>query len=273
MASEARVRNCAFVMLDVLGFKAKLNGPGRADEFRRFVAVVEELKSAFDSRPSGDINDLLRRPDERALLYSDTLIYWQDIGPEIPAPDALVSAAAFTMRTICAGLENGFLLRGAIAVGELLTCEVPEAIGGPVVNECALHYELGNWCGCHLAPSAATVLESTPSHRQHRTGPRFVRCRMPIVSKTGATLFSEQWVVRWLDYQAESLPQHAQYLFDGPLKEGILSARLAGQDERSAVRRYFVEFMRRYAEANPAAREKISATLATIAPDFSDGSA
>lgn len=268
MASGFRSRECAFVMLDVLGFKAKLNSPNRIQEFQRFASVAEQLQTAFDCRPSGDVNDLLRRPDERALLYSDTLIYWQDAGGELTAPDALVSASAFAMRTICAGLETGFLLRGAIASGQLLTYDVPEAIGGPVVNECAQHYELGNWCGCHLTPSACAVLASTPGNRQHRTGPRFARYRMPFVSKTGEVLMSEQWAVRWLDYQAEMLPKNAQYLFDGELKSRILGAREASQDEQLVVRQYFANLLRRYALENPIARGKVSSTLTAIAPDL-----
>jgi hypothetical protein len=268
MADGIRERNCAFVMLDVLGFKNKLNGPSRVEEFQRFVEVVEQLKRAFDSKATGDIGDLLKRRDERALLYSDTLIYWQDLASDMTAPDTLVSAAAFAMRTICAGLESGFMLRGAIAFGELLTCDNPEALGGPVVNECAQHYELGNWCGCHLTPSAVKVLDSTPAERKARTGPRFAKYRMPVVTKTNEIFFSEQWAVRWLDYQAEMLPRHAQYLFEGELKFRIHKARERREDERRAVKEYFVGFLKRYEQANPVAKGKVAATILAVAPEF-----
>ena len=66
------------------------------------------------------------------------------------------------------------------------------------------------------------------------------------------------------------LPQNAQYLFDGALKSRILNAREAGQDEQLAVRRYFVEFLRQYALANPVARAKVVSTIAAIAPDLAD---
>ncbi len=263
MATGFRRRNCALVMLDVLGFKHKLDGPDRVAEFERFVAIVEEVLGAFDSKftPPNPMVGLLRSSDERALLGSDTLVYWQDVSDEVPPCDALVSAATFAIRAIGRGLENGFLLRGAMAVGELLTYDSPEAIAGPVVNECAQEYEAGNWCGCHLTPSASAVLKSTPIDRQHRTVPRFKRFKMP---RKNEALSSEQWVLSWVDYLAQILPQYAPYLLDSDLKARILNSREAGQDEQVAIRQFFLERLRLYGDANPIARAKIEATIASI---------
>jgi hypothetical protein len=266
MATGFRVRNCALSMLDVLGFKHKLDGPDRIAEFERFVAIVEEVRGAFDSNftPPNPLVGLLRSSDERALLWSDTLIYWKDIGQETTDADALVSAATFAIRVIGRGLENGFLLRGAMSVGELLTYDNPEAIAGPVVNECAQQYEAVDWYGCHLAPSACAVLDSTPADQQGRTGPRFKKYRLP---RKGGIPPAEEWAVCWLDYLARILPQYATAVPDGALKSRILDAREAARDEHLAVRQFFIEQMRQYANENPAARGKVEATFAAIAQD------
>jgi hypothetical protein len=133
------ILDCAFVMLDVLGFKYKLNGSNRTREFSEFLTIVADAVRAFGGQTTGDIFDLLRNPHEKCLQYSDTLIYWQEITPSIPAHDAIVSAGAVVHRVTFHALERGFLLRGALSRGELLLSDAPSAIAGPVINECATH--------------------------------------------------------------------------------------------------------------------------------------
>jgi len=281
MVTGFRTRRCAIAMLDVLGFKHKLNGPNRVAEFERFVGVVEEVRGAFDPNcaPPTPLVGLLRNSAERALLWSDTLVYWQDISDEVPAHDALVSAATFAIRAIGRGLENGFLLRGAIAVGELLTYDSPEAIAGPVVNECAQQYEAVDWCGCHLASSACSVLESTPASQQSRTGLRFKKYRLPRKRTTACctnilaglmppclrSAPAEEWAVCWLDYLAGILPQYAMAMADGGLKARILNSREGGGDEQLAVRQFFIERLQQYADENPVAQGKVRATIGCTA--------
>jgi hypothetical protein len=251
---------CALAMIDALGFKQKLDGVSRLDEFSRFLRVVEDLKRTFDSRPSDDVNDLLRRPDERVFLFSDTLLYTQGYATDVLPADALVSAATFVLRAIGQGLESGFLLRGSIACGEILTCDDPEAIAGPVINECALHYEIGNWVGCHLAPSAVEVMNNAPADRKERVDRRFRPLQMPVITKSGIAVESTQYALPWLDFQATIVAEHARYLFDGEMKSRVMAAIERGSNPREAARQYFLELLDEYATHNPNAWSKVEAT-------------
>lgn len=252
---------CAFTMLDVLGFKNKLNSPDRARIFGDFIDITKDMYRTFDSKPSGDVLDLLRSGDEKVLLYSDTLIYFKAISSTTLPCDALVSAATFATRVISGCLEKQLLTRGTIAVGEIFYNKEPEVIAGPVVNEAAQHYEIGDWIGCHLAPSAVTVLDSVPDDRKPRTLSRFTEYSMPVVTKSGEVVRSRQWGLRWLEYQCEHMAEYSQYLYDGDLKSTIIAAKAAGTTEADATLQYYLNLLKKYSVGNPQAKAKVENTI------------
>jgi len=255
---------CALAMVDVLGFKAKMDAPDKHATFETFLRIVNELHNVFGYEPTGDAWDLLRRGDVRVFLYSDTLVFFQVISDEVPACDALVTAGTFAARAITEGLDNGLLLRGSLSVGNLLFSSKPSAIAGPVINECAMHYELGQWVNCHLTPSAVAVMQNAPPDRLERMKSRFAEYDMPIMSETGAVLSSRQIATRWLPFLAEILPDHFGALYDSPLRTQMETYKMSNKPMSDAVIEYFRNRLTDYALKNPVAMNKVEATLKTF---------
>jgi hypothetical protein len=257
--------NCAFAMMDVMGYKAKLNGSDRTAEFARFLELREETDSVFGANFTGGIEDFLKIPGQHFLLYSDTLIFYQPKSNEILPCDALVSASVFSMRVIAAGLERGFLLRGAIAYGELLRSG--DSIAGPVVNECAEHYEATQWAGCHICPSGADVLDNAPKSKKERVGKYFEEIDVPFRTKTGLIVPSKRWAVNWIMCQSRILPPKVDSIIGDELKQKMREYGAKGNMSDGVIA-YFAGLLHKYAKANPEADEKVRLTLQVMAPSW-----
>jgi hypothetical protein len=246
-------------ILDALGFKARLNAPNRVTDLQTFLGIVEQSVRLYDRQASGDGYDLLRDPGQRLLLFSDTLVFYQETSATIPIYDAIVTAAAFAIFVLTNGLEQGFLLRGAISCGELLVCDRPEAVAGPVVNECAQHYELADWAGCHLTPSAEAVVDQAPSNRAARIARFFTPGIVPI--RQASLLSKPRLVIPWAQYQMNNLPDMLDALEDCPLKRRLLAAREREGNLSQATGAYFRELLEAYARDNAQAVQKVQNTL------------
>jgi hypothetical protein len=226
------------------------------------------MQDLFGGKMTGSFNDLLRTRRAHLLLYSDTLVYWREVADGGGEEEALVDAVVVAIRVICSGLAAGFMLRGAISFGELLTCESPEALAGPVVNECAEHYELGDWCGCHLAPSAAKLVDGHAATRDDKLLERVAKIRVPLKSKAFGDC-DVRWAVSWLDYQSNESPKYVKSQKDRDLKKRIEGAGSNIDAQKRAVKEHFVELLNEYARSNPIAKTKVDLTIRAIAPEFS----
>lgn len=207
------------VLLDVLGFKDKTNGPDRKKVFSDFLEVVEDKSKVFGAKNTGSVYDLIRSDNTDFVLYSDTLVYYQTETEGYLPCDLLVGGAAFVNNSMSHLLELGMVVRGAMSYGEVMISDKPQAICGPAINEAASEYEATEWVGCHLTDSADSVLKTAPSHKQDRVDTYFQPCDIPF-KKVPKNRFS----VAWLRCLANHAIEHHKYYYDGELKDRILAA-------------------------------------------------
>ena len=85
---------------------------------------------------------------------------------------------------------------------------------------------------------------------------------MPVVTRTGEVIFSQQWGLRWLEKRCECISEYAKYLNSGDLASCVMAARESGANEADATRQFYIDNMRRYAANNPKAKTKVDNTLA-----------
>ena len=200
-AEEPQVQQVALALFDVLGFGARMASDGLArlmETYSKLIArvlVVEELRcNALLKVDEATYNPAMFTLPVRYAYFSDTLLLWVPLAQYYVAP-FLGRCAEF----VCAAIEMGVPVRGAISIGPAaLHRPTSTYLGEPLVEAARLE-AAQEWLGAALGRS------TTWPPFVHELDPRLV---VPIVPphKPGAEEWLGSlvldWPRRWRDTRA-----------------------------------------------------------------------
>lgn len=193
ITSEAEV----VVFLDYLGIKNKctdelkewlqqrnriisiVENEYKTDERNRINAVKKNIVALSTNGMSNNLNEYKKLPIKTRIkvqealkneivemkvdTFQDTIMLTFPIGKienikDIQAKKILPVRNAI-MRIINLSIEKGYLIRGAMSMGEFLYDDEMSTIVGEAVNDAHKYHEKGNWCGLVVTPSARPLIE------------------------------------------------------------------------------------------------------------------
>lgn len=136
----------AICILDALGTKGiwkKKNPENVIENWEKFVNIVD----------TGIKKD--KNFETNFYAFSDTIII--TVSGNLPIEKVLNRLSVIVLSSITFGLPYGIFLRGCISIGDFYESE--KMILGPAIDEASQHYEIANWLGVHLTPSAFSVVD------------------------------------------------------------------------------------------------------------------
>lgn len=144
---------------------------------------VQELRSVFSNKDIEYPHELVKR-----------------INPCYHASVYLPHIAVFLDWLISAGLKQGLLLRGALAIGDYVVGSTEAGsiiLVGPAVSDAASWYEKADWFGVVLTPSCGMVLMNLAERKSKRQNIDirrwFVKHNVALKGKEKMDLWSLSW--------------------------------------------------------------------------------
>lgn len=137
----------AICILDALGTKGvwkQRNPESVIENWENYVNAVERNLKISNNQINYNI-----------YAFSDTLII--TCSGNLPIEKILLDLGINITVAISYGLPYGIFLRGCISIGDFY--ESQKMILGPAIDEAAQYYEIANWIGVHLAPSAFSAMD------------------------------------------------------------------------------------------------------------------
>ena len=151
----------------------------KTDERNRINEVKKNIVDLSTNGMSNNLNEYKKLPIKTRIkvqeslkneivemkvdTFQDTIMLTFPIGKienikDIQAKKILPVRNAI-MRIINLSIEKGYLIRGAMSMGEFLYDGEMSTIVGEAVNDAYKYHEKGNWCGLVVTPSARPLIE------------------------------------------------------------------------------------------------------------------
>ena len=159
-------------LLDALGIKDRMSDPARTAEELDvvFQRVSGEFMKLFVALRQEFSVDFMAAPALRFYCLGDTLLisFFEESPSQMPLQrrDGILAIlmGIVVQLAVSIGLESGFLFRGAISSGEYVECGGSGTVGGIVtmgsaLSEASKWFEIADWAGVCLTPTAAAGYE------------------------------------------------------------------------------------------------------------------
>jgi hypothetical protein len=145
------------VLLDALGIQNST-----IEESRKFIQFLDDARNiepyikTFVEDTS--IYDFIHTNPPEVRTFGDTFLIAWSIPEDVEIMDCLHTISTYVSFLICEGLKSGFLLRGAISIGEYIQSK--NTLIGPAVTDAAGWYEEADWFGCITTPACTQYINS-----------------------------------------------------------------------------------------------------------------
>lgn len=219
MSSKLEISEGAIAIIDILGIR----GLWARDEIKK---TIDEWQNIID-----DFKDFVKIAEDfdpnvkvNLQVFSDTIILTYESSDVIKALEYISTHLAYPF---CHSILRKIFLRGTISVGKFIRSE--SLIVGPPIDEAVEWYELSDWMGISLSPSADFLM----NENFYKTKMQGLYIKYDVPQKDNRT--RNCWVLDWPNPMKEVM----KHLGDNrEPKEALLNAFSSLPVSPSAISKY-----------------------------------
>lgn len=189
MLSEQHTLKTGIVcIIDALGTKGVWSRNNPSVVLEKWDSLIQSFVTLSNVKVSTGVK-FSTPPTVKA--FSDTIMITYD---GINLEELMINMAGHVMIPFCQAINDGIYLRGVISIGDFYESE--SSLIGPAIDEAVAWYELGDWFGVFLTPSAS-YLTDTFNHKFLKDESAYlVKYNVPLKNKKEI----ETWALNWPHY-------------------------------------------------------------------------